>query len=72
MTNIEMLKFNTKYNITYNSSETYVVSWFDTFDTVRLSEQEFETVVKMLVNFSYDDFYDFSRMHEKCMFDITK
>lgn len=72
MTNIDLLKFQTKYRVSYNSSETYGVRWFDTTDWVRLTESEFETVVSMIVGFSYDEFYEFSKKHTTGMFDITE
>jgi hypothetical protein len=72
LSNFELIKFQCKYICSYNIKGFYNIRWIDENIELSVTENEFDTVVKMIVSMDYEDFYIFWLKHTPGMFDTSK
>jgi hypothetical protein len=72
LSNFELIKFQCKYICSYNPEGFYNIRWIDESIELSVTENEFDTVVKMIVSMDYNGFYMLWLEHILGMFEASK
>jgi hypothetical protein len=71
MTNIDLIKFQSKYNCDFENNY-YIIRWLDDSRELHVSENELDIVIGLISNIDFDSFREFHKTHTLGMFDIIE